>query len=261
VQIFGRELSEAFWYWVGALGLLGLWIARHLRARPVDWFLRIFAGVFCAGVLAFGAREGYLSARHLLLLVVVGIGACGFGAVEGALVFSRWGHAVWGQRRLSAALTVAAMLAVTGGACLTQTLLPVGRGAEAHRAASRWLLAQPIAGTVIDTKGWSRLYSGRKTYQYADGAAAFADPSVRYVVVEPWELQGDSPRTRTLGRLLAAAGEPAAEFAGPGGQSRRGVVLYRWRPERLRPGGTAVTTDAQRVHDARTSASLCPERR
>jgi len=261
LQIFGRELLEAFWYWVGLLALVGLWIARRLRPRPIDWFVRVFAGVFCAGVLTFGAREGYLSARHLLLLVVAGIGASGFGAVEGALLLSRWGHAARGNRRLGPAFAVAVMLALVGGACLMQTLMPVGRGAEAHRAASQWLLAQPIAGTVIDTKGWSRLYSGRKTYQYADGAAAFADPSVRYVVVEPWELQGDSPRTRTLCRLLATAGEPAAEFAGAGGQSRRGVVLYRWRPERLRPGVTAAITDAQRVHDARTSASLCPERR
>lgn len=261
VRIFGRELVEAFWYWVGLLGLVGLWIARRLRPRPVDWFVRIFAGLLCAGVLAFGVREGYLSARHLLLLVTVGIGACGFGAVEGALALSRWRRLAWGGRCLRPGLSVAATLALVGGACLVQTLLPVGREAAAHRAASRWLLGQPVAGTVIDTKGWSRLYSGRKTYQYADGAAAFADPGVSFVVVEPWELQGDSPRTRTLCRLLATAGEWAAEFAGAGGQSRRGVIVYRWRPERFRRGMTALTTDAQRVHDARTSASLCPERR
>jgi hypothetical protein len=261
LKMFGRGLSEAYWYWVGVLGVGGLWIARRLRASLADCFVRIFVAVFSVGVLFFGACEGYLAARHLLPLVVVGIGCCGFGAVETGLAVARWSRARALPIRLGPAFSVAAVLALAGGACLPQALRPVGRSAEAHRAACDWLAAEPARGTVIDTRGWSRLYSGRKTYQYADGAAAFADPGVSFVVVEPWELQGDSPRSRTLCRLLAAAGQIGAEFAGPAGESSRGVMVYRWRPERLRPGATAMTTDAQRVPDARTSASLCPERR
>ena len=257
VRTFGRELAEAFWYWVGLLGIAALWMARRLAAKPVDWFLRIFVGVFSLGVLAFGAREGYLSARHLLPLVIVGIGCCGLGVVEAGYRLAR----LFRVRRSLANRWATGVLALACAACLGQTLLPVGRCAEAHRAAARWLVAEAKPGIVIDTKGWSRLYSGRKTYQYADGVAAFADPGVHYVVVEPWELQGESPRSRTLRRLLATAGQQAVEFAGPEDDFRRAVTVYRWQPERLRPGSAAVATDAQRVHDARTSASLCPKRR
>jgi hypothetical protein len=259
LRSYGRELCEAFWYWVGLLGVLALLIARRLAAKPVDWFLRMFFVTFSMGVLAFGAREGYLSARHLLPLVIVGVGCCGFGAVE---------IGAWLARQTAikaipemAPLSIAAVVALAGAACLGQTLLPVGRAALAHREAGGWLAAQQDSGTVIDTRGWSRLYSGRKTYQYADGAVAFADPNVGYVVVEPWELQGDSPRSRTLRQLLESAGERAAEFAGFGDELRRAVAVYRWRPERICPGATTRVAQAQRVHDARTSASLCPERR
>lgn len=267
LRTYGRELCEAFWYWVGLFGVVALVVARRLPARPVDWFLRVYLVTFSLGVLAFGAREGYLSARHLLPLVLLGIGCCGFGAIEiGGWLARLAEHDSRGRtRRRSPAwewlpqLSAAAVVALAGAACLGQTLLPVGRAAQAHREAGQWLAGQTESGTVVDTRGWSRLYSGRKTYQYADGAVAFADSRVRYVVVEPWELQGDSPRSRTLCRLLAMAGEPATEFAGPGAELRRAVAVYRWHPERV--CATALAAQGQRVHDARTAASLCPERR
>lgn len=254
LRLLGGELCEAYWYWVGLLGIYALWVVRRLRARPADWFVRLFLLVYCVAAAGFAAREGYLCARHLLPLVIVGVGCCGFGAIEAGRALSL---------RTGFGTGPALAVLIAGAACLGQTLLPVGRCAAAHREAAAWLAAQPGAGTVVDTRGWSRLYSGRRTFQYADGPAAFADPELAYVVVEPWELRAESPRSRTLCWLLSKAGQRAAVFVEPQGGHSQGVVVYRWQPERLRrqPAGGSIATDAQRVHDAQTSASLCSERR
>ena len=202
--LLAHGLCEAFWYWVGLLGIYALWAVRRLWARPADWFVRIFLVLYCVAALAFAAQEGYLSARHLVPLLIGGIGCCGFGAVEVALLLARLGgtgvsprlggtgvspvsHENTGKMPVPPRVVLAPVLvvALAWAGCLGQTLLPVGRSAGAHRAAAAWLAAEPTQGTVVDTKGWSRLYSGRKTFQYADGRAAFADPDLAYVVVEP----------------------------------------------------------------------------
>ena len=103
---------------------------------------------------------------------------------------------------------------------------------------------------VLDTRGWTGLYSGRKTYRCADARAAFADPELAYVVLERRELGFTGRRSRTLRYLLEVAGKPVASFdeCESTGRARRTVVVYRWRPERF------ARWHAERVDSPGTSA-------
>ena len=110
---------------------------------------------------------------------------------------------------------------------------------------------------VLDTRGWTALYSARPTYQYDEAKTALCDRRLGYVVVERKELRYDSDRARTLRYLLETAGECVVCFEGPGGASTGAVDVYRWRAERFRPalrpsGATrvarSVTSREERVH-------------
>jgi hypothetical protein len=105
-----------------------------------------------------------------------------------------------------------------------------------HRRAAEWLAqGADVPGAVLDTRGWTGLYSGRPTYRYEDARKAFSDPELAYVVLERRELEYASRRSRTLRHLLTLGAERVATFpesrtAEPG---PRTVVVYRWRPERF----------------------------
>ena len=255
---FAHELADAFGYWIGLFAVFGLWGLGRRPAREVDGFLAVFFGLFSLAAIHFAATEGYLGARHLLVLVVAGIGAAGRGVVAlgpkpPAASDEQPASPAPGQklRELSAlaAGLVVFLAVVTGYAVLVVGPLHASRAG--HRQAAEWLAGQTTApGMVIDTRGWTGLYSGRTTHPYTDAPAVLLDPRLAYVVVQKEELEFDSRRGRTLRTLLAAAGRRVAEFPEPhrlpsGWQS---VVVYRWAPERFRRwvGRAAVVAEKPR---------------
>ncbi len=221
---FGRKLADAFGYWIGALALFGAWQLGRKPARPVDRFVQVFFVLHTAIAIHFAATEGYLAARHLLGLVVAGLPAAGFGALElGRLL-----------RRPRIRWAVALLAAV---ACLPMTLIHVHDSRRGHRDAAAWLAAEGRAsGGVLDSRGWAGLYSGRDTYLYDRAQVAFADPQLAYLVLEQQELNFDSRRARTLKALLRVAAEPVGEFpdATDRKPNQQPVVVYRWHPDQLK---------------------------
>jgi hypothetical protein len=240
---FVEELANAFACVVGAFALVGLWRLRRLLTRPVDRFAQGYALLFSLVVIQFASAEGYLCARHLCPLVVLGIGCAGYGTLE----TGRWlagrdenrragrdeAQLVWMRLRRAAPWCVVGL--VMAG-CLIDGLEPLHAGRLGHRLAAEWLASEADApGLVLDTRGWTALYSGRVTYRYEEARTAFADPGLAYVVLERRELEYQSGRSRTLRRLLEAAAEPVAAFPEAsadrsGGQT---VVVYRWDPCRF----------------------------
>ena len=193
-RLIGYELSRAYWFWIGLLGLLGLAAVHRLRGNRVDWFVRVFLILYPLVAFSFTLREGYVAARHLLPMVVVSIGACACGAIVVGRILAR----LLGKPRSSgpAAIVVAAVACV---ACCWQTFLPVGHAEIAYRAAARWLVEHSEPGdVVVDTAGWTSLYSGRTTYLFGHGTAALADPALRYFVIQKREIVSTSRRGSTL---------------------------------------------------------------
>ena len=226
---FGEELADAFGYVIGLLSIVGLWHMRRLRLLrlgPAECLIAVFVVLFSLAGIRFAAAEGYINARHLLRLVVAGIGPSGIGAI--ALAHWLRQRKMWFSPIRPLPLVVVFFVAI----CLITTLRPLHAGRIAHRRAGCWLATAERFGVVLDTKGWTGLYSTRTTFQYDRARETFADPRLAYVVVQREDLQTTSGRGRTLRFLLDTAAEPAATFAGHGG--RGAVTVYRWYHERFR---------------------------
>lgn len=289
---FGKKLADALGYWIGALALLGAWRLRR-GLQPNGWatdgdrFVQVFFLLFSLAAIRFAAAEGYLASRHLLALVVAAIGAAGYGAVElGSLLARvelparlkvlsirkgrpRHDFAIpKGDRPILAArrsgqspgrLPAAAwaVVVVAGACCLPQTFARLHHSRLGHRAAGEWLAARAdLPGAVLDTLGWTGLYSGRATYPYEEAQAALSDPHLAYLVLEARETGYASGRSRTLCWLVEAAAERAAEFPDPTARrpNQQPVTVYRWYPDRFWRRAAAQLAHSQRGEDRRAQA-------
>ncbi|MHC4180618.1 MAG: hypothetical protein ACYSWU_24225, partial [Planctomycetota bacterium] len=243
---FGRKLADATGYWIGALALLGAWRLRRAavtcrqghhavgRATAGDRFVQVFFLLFSVLAVRFSAAEGYLVPRHLMALVVASTGAAGYGALE----LAGWLTGRASQRRHAAryATTAGVLVAMAGLACLPQTLMRLHHSRLGHRAAGQWLAGQTdLPGAVLDTQGWTGLYSGRETYAYASARAALGDPHLAYLVLEGREVGYSSGRSRTLRWLIERAARPVAEFPDPAMRkpNQEPVIVYRWNADRF----------------------------
>jgi hypothetical protein len=245
---FLRELPQVFQYWV--LVLAGVGIVARLRrpVRPIDLLAQAVFLLFAAAAYMHAVAQGYLSTRHLLPLLLPGLA----WAAQGALIIERrcqrWVQRRWPSwqtqptklgfarmRHLVAPLEALGLVAVIAGvACLPKTLLPLHASHWPHRQAARWLEteASPSA-RVLDTRGWTGLYSGKDTYRYNAARSAWADPMLEFVVLEKSELERNSDRSRSLKHMIEQFASPAAMFSDGGRSNSSSVVVYRWDAQRL----------------------------
>lgn len=225
------ELVETLHYGLGLLALVGLWSARGRLSSPVDRFMQLLCAALVMATLYVGATAGYLSTRHLLLLVVLALGWAGVGAVVCGEWLTRVVLRSMTSRLLSVRLCKPCVAALAIAACLPDLARPLHASRAGHRQAADWLLAHAApSDRVLDSRGWTALYTGRKTYRYEAAQTAFRDAGLAYVVVEQAEFDAPSRRAETLRLLMAEAAEPVARF---GPALRHEVVVHRWRPERF----------------------------
>lgn len=247
------ELALASLYVVGGLAFFGIWVGRRQLNRPIHRFLMAFAVVYLLTMWQMAAHRGYLSGRHLLIVVVLSLGWAGLGALRlGKLLRtlvqslrSKWsGRQVVvsnGIRSMPATFRVPATLGLrwtvvllAAVTCLPRTLRPFNHQFTAHRQAIDWLAERDEqAGAVLDSRGWTALYSGRKTYRYEAARSAYRDPQLTYVIVEQHELEMQSVRGDTMRQLLSQAGEPVARFIDEWTSPQQAVQIYRWSPQRF----------------------------
>ncbi len=232
---FAHELATVFQYWIGALALLGLWANRRLK-RPIEGVAQLFFVCYALLALWFASASGYLSERHLAPLALVGLGAAGQGAIElGRRISQRLQRkaAAPPQPPASSLKLGWAVVALAAVACLPKTLAPLHAARLGHRQAGQWLAVSQAAGAVLDTRGWTGLFSGRRTYNFHRAKQAFADPQLAYVVVERHELTHNSLRAETLRNLLGDAAQRVAAFSPPGSSAEKAVDVYRWSHQRF----------------------------
>jgi 4-amino-4-deoxy-L-arabinose transferase-like glycosyltransferase len=221
-----RELPEAMQYWIGALAVAGMWQLRRARQRPFDRFALVLFVMHSLAAIHFAADLGYLSARHLAPLVPLALAPAGYAAV-------RAGNWLWRPCGSTSQMLGWATVVLAAFACLPRTLTPLHTSRIAHRQAGVWLATADQPGTVLDTRGWTALYSRRPTLRYDAAKTAYRLPGLAYVVVEQRELELDSARAKTLRHLLAGAAQRVAMFAAPRNRSEENVLIFRWHPERF----------------------------
>jgi hypothetical protein len=236
-----QELAQTLHYWIGAAALVGLYTCRRSMSSPLDRFMQCLCAMLVAAAVCVAAQAGYLSTRHVLLLVVLAVGWAGVGTFAlsdrlRTLVARRASNSLRGALARSFAYGSPVALAATL-ACGTDLLTPLHASRGAHREAARWLAEHAgRSEVVLDSRGFTALYTGLKTYRYEAAQTAFSDPALTYVVVEQQELSASSRRSETMRLLMAHAGEAVARFAAAGSE-KHGVVVYRWRPERFQQLG------------------------
>jgi len=140
-----------------------------------------------------------------------------------------WGTGSTKGAAANPTLATAGVVLLCALACLPRTLAPLHASRIGHRLAAEWLAsaAEP-RGAVLDTRGWTGLYTARSTYRYDAARRAFADPLLCYVVVEEAELHFASERSRTLRLMLDRAGKCVARFSTAGSSRGATVLIYRW---------------------------------
>ena len=162
---------------------------------------------------------------------------------------------------LHSAFCIHVVVAVAGIACLPQTLIRLHESRLGHRAAGEWLAGQgDPSGTVLDTQGWTGLYSGRETYVYEETPAALGDPHLAYLVLEGREVGYQSGRSRTLCWLIESAAGPVAEFPDPATRSpnQESVVVYRWHAERFLSRARAAAVGSTAAGGRQAGAGAAP---
>lgn len=258
-----EELPKAFGYAPGLLALVGFWILRRRPVTEADRLLQAFCVLLLAAVVFHTAREGYLAARHLLPLAIaavacMGLGAhavgsriqqlsCRFRSVEfpeqikeprmpsGDSAHWRQPAAVGGSFSIPRPAIVLTLVIATLSAIYG--VRPVHSSRGGHRAAAGWIAENARRDDrVVDTQGWTGLYSGLTTVPYEKSRAELMVPGLRYLVIEDRELDYDSRRSRTIRWLLEKAGTKVAAFpVSPTGNGTPATVLvYEWNANRCR---------------------------
>lgn len=221
-----EETADLFGYWVAGFALVGVWMARKRRTGPMDRFGWILAGLLFAVITWFTAKEGYVTARHLLLLLVPSVSCFGVGILATSDWVAEWLGKARGQApRLTGVAMV--LCAMTLGLAVTHRA-----NRSAYREAGDWLAQQvqgaSTEGVVFDTRGWTSLFSTMPTYQADRAKDAFADPRLKYVVVMEEELLSESDRSSTLRALLDRGARRVGRFVSPGARrSTDALIVYR----------------------------------
>jgi Dolichyl-phosphate-mannose-protein mannosyltransferase len=186
-----------------------------------------FVAVYLAVLVRHGSMLGYLSSRHLLPLVVVST----IWAAAGVFVcLQRLG----GKLSFRPEAKRLALIAASGFVVVVMVVYQLRTSHQSrwgHWAAGRWLAENAKPGQqILDTRGWARFVSNDVGgYDYWHVRQALSDQQLSYVVVGHDELEADSPRSRTLGALLAFAATPVQDFPVRIGGRNVGARIYRFQ--------------------------------
>jgi hypothetical protein len=193
-----------FWVaWVPMLG--GLWWFRdRFRATPVSWVLILAAGLITVLGYLVACTMGYLSERHLVLMVLAGC----FWAAAGMELIGRWLAArlvrapvqqqgFW-QRGRTWSLVLLCGLTLPAMAKSMERLHGERTGL---RQAGEWLAHNTLPGDrIVDPYGWTFYYSGRVFTEKATSLPRH-EPPVQYVVLEE---SARSKHSRLAGEIKKA---------------------------------------------------------
>jgi hypothetical protein len=225
-------------WFLAVMGVWGFVRRRYIRGliphrdpetgRGVQSVILLFTGVYGLALTRHSALLGYLSGRHVLVLVVATIPWAAAGTYVCARGIARklsWsGRTSRRVRNAAMGMTVTASIVVQMMPSHLNHLTRWG-----HWAAGQWLAvhARPDE-LILDTRGWARFISGRPGYDYWHVRQALTDSHLSYVLVGLDELETISPRAATLRALLAYAATPLTDFPAYPGAPSPAVRLYRF---------------------------------
>jgi hypothetical protein len=246
LEVLTAMLVKGYYYILWLPTLLGLWRYRgRFTEGPGLWVLLLATLLLMAVLVRMVMLVGYLSERHVLLLVLLGINwgvrwLLGFGdwlAALGPRFATTRGWLAPGSRLPGRVVLAGLMIAGLAGA-----LKPLHASRAGHHAAGRWLAAHLTPhDRLIDPFAWAHYYAGR-VFLEESGWVQPAEARVQYVVLDGrTNPVPQSRKVRDLVQGMFAGGTPeriendhprlplmqeARDVA------QRGRVVYHW-PEHV----------------------------
>jgi hypothetical protein len=189
LKAFLLEAGKGFFYVVWLPALLGLWWRRErFRLVPGVWVSLLVCSVLCILLYLMAEKMGYLSDRHLLLLILCGT----YWAVAGILVIgdklalgaARLWPVLAGGRGAEGWTWALALLLLLTIAPLPRTLARLHAERAGFRSVGHWLAKHIKPGDFIeDPYCWAYYYAGRVFLEGRHDLPA-SKPSRFYVVLE-----------------------------------------------------------------------------
>lgn len=161
-----REFDQSLhYYWIVPF-LLGAWWQRdRLRGSPGLWVLVLVYLIYLPVLCALGMKAGYVSDRHVMVLVLLATYSAALAVLEFPARFLGWwrgSHADFSgtEKKIFALLSLVSLVFLIG-LCLPQTLESLHRNRAGYHAAGLWLAKQMHPGDVIvDDHFWAHYYAG-----------------------------------------------------------------------------------------------------
>jgi 4-amino-4-deoxy-L-arabinose transferase-like glycosyltransferase len=205
--------------------LFGLWWFRdRFRRSPGAWVIALLFTLDALLLWLLGVRAGYLSGRHVLVLVLCTVFQAVAAVREAPFRLAAWrGQASGGlaARRpvwLHPAVWSLALLLVLAGTGLSRTLRPLHGNRAGHRAAGYWLATHTNPSDLIDDDHcWAHYYANRVFQEEQPPTTPSGYRPRHYVVVN---------RSNDKFSLTRSTAVDEKKIQQKGGQ-----IVYHW-PER-----------------------------
>lgn len=236
----GTEVTRASYYVVWPAALLGMcWFHKRLRSNPAAWVILTLGLLQTAAVWRVAVRMGYVSERHVLLILLVLLFWAAAALVEaprrllgrhegqgGAVPELAPMRRQWYTR---AACWPALLPLLLVGAALPKTLQPLHANEGRHRAAGHWLAEHAGPDDVIvDPFHWAGYYAGR-AFRPDPPPGTVPAGAAQYVVLESARTQHTKEQITADARALAARGQLVHRVR-PARQNAGDLEIYRVAP-------------------------------
>jgi 4-amino-4-deoxy-L-arabinose transferase-like glycosyltransferase len=238
------ELVKCFHYVAWLPTLLGMW---WFRRRPLIvpglWVLLVLCALWTAGLCWLAVVVGYLSDRHLLLLVLCGSFATAAAVWELPSRLTAWyRRQAWpgtaggpfehtGRTAAVAAILLGGMLAVG----LPKALERLHANRAGYHAAGLWLAEHTLpVDEILDDHCWAHFYAGRVFLENKALVTPAGYQPARYVVVGRRDkeiiLAWNRDKPFDENQLRALGGHIVYSWPLTAGQDDAAVVVYAIGP-------------------------------
>jgi hypothetical protein len=244
IRALASELVKSFHYVACIPALVGMWWYRsRIWVVPGMWVVLMFCAACTLGLWWLAVEVGYLSDRHLMLMVI-----CGSYAATAAVwdLPSRW--AAWRLGRswveVESAPNVSSRHATAMAVVLLCCLLVVGlpkslqtlhSNRAGHHAAGLWLAEHAALGDIIDDDHfWAHYYAGRVFQELHPSALPPGFVPTRYVVVgrrdKEYTPTWNSPRPPDEAKIRQEGGTIVYHWPAPISPKDAPIVVYAVPP-------------------------------
>jgi hypothetical protein len=247
----GRRAVQAVWGMFGELGkcfhylawppvILGMWWYRsRMWDVPGMWILLVLCGLSVFGLWRLAVEVGYMSDRHLMILVMCSCYAAAAAVWELPGRFWQWYQTKRAQAtaesranlRPPLAMISVALLCVMIVMGLPKSLQRLHGNRAGHHAAGLWLAEHSAPSDVIeDDHCWAHYYAGRVFQERHPLPWPEGHERMRYVVIGRRDREvipmWNSPPIRDEEKLRDEGGRIVYHWPVPSNPAEASIVVY-----------------------------------